>query len=87
MRDREHLATCSPRASPAYINSSAHTEPVASMHLCRARGERSRVHQSRQVNSRSGRGIRQRKYPKELCATTDETDSHLNINIDAPAPV
>lgn len=33
--------------------------------------------QSRQVNSRSDRGARQRKYPKELCAT-DEIDSHLN---------
>lgn len=32
-----------------------------------------------QVNSRSGRGTRQRKYPKQLCAT--DSFSHLNTTL------
>lgn len=76
MRDREYLATC--------INSSAQSKPIANICVCIGHEANARVHQSRQVNSRSGRSTRQRKYPKKLCATTDEIDSHLNINIDAP---
>lgn len=51
-----------------------------------ARRTLARVRQSRQVNSRSGRDRRQRKYLILLCATTDEIDidSHRNTTSARP---